>query len=158
MLCDFILAQTYVIWPLLSDSDVFRLSSDSIWNTLSSPCTVPVTLSLSLSLSARGCGLYVHCLYPCVLRKHQSLSSFVRPSVVPSFRFPVQRPSFVSNNLESTQPHYSILNLRFPPHSLRCSRTKTMEQSARASASIRDTHNLQKTIKAIFVFWLGCGT
>jgi len=29
---------------------------------------------------------------------------------------------------------------------------KTMEQSARASASIRDTRNLQKTIKDIFVF------
>jgi len=27
-----------------------------------------------------------------------------------------------------------------------------MEQSARATASIRDTHNLQKTIKDIFVF------
>ena len=100
-----------------------------LFEILSSPCTVPVTLSLSLSLSARGCGLYVHCLFPCVLRKHQSLSSFVRPSVVPSFRFPVQRPSFVSNNLESTQPHYSILNLLFPPHSLRCSRTKTIWNS-----------------------------
>jgi len=38
------------------------------------------------------------------------------------------------------------------------SRTKTMEQSAKASVSIRDTHNFQDTIKDIFVFRLGCST
>jgi len=39
-----------------------------------------------------------------------------------------------------------------------CSWTKIMEQSARASASIRNTHNFQETIKDIFVFRLGCST
>jgi len=33
-----------------------------------------------------------------------------------------------------------------------------MEQSARASASIRDTRNLQEPIRDSFVFRLGCGT
>ena len=41
---------------------------------------------------------------------------------------------------------------------LRCSRTKIMEQSARASPSIRDPRKFQETIKDIFVFILGCGT
>jgi len=45
------------------------------------------------------------------------------------------------------------IGMLIPPNlDCRCSRTKTMEQSARASASIRDTHNLRKTIKDIFVF------
>jgi len=33
-----------------------------------------------------------------------------------------------------------------------------MEQSARASPSIRDPRKFQETIKDIFVFILGCGT
>jgi len=32
-----------------------------------------------------------------------------------------------------------------------------MEQSAGASASIRDNRNFQETLKDIFVFILGCG-